>query len=58
MGRAEKAWQALLEANRSVCLAILRSQVRLLENWPKGVWGHYLLIGKLSEEVTYSESFG
>lgn len=32
-GRTEKAWQALLEENRSACMAVLRRQGRLLENW-------------------------
>lgn len=50
--RLEQAGQkrhcsVLLEENGSVCLANLRSQVRLLENWSEGVWGRYLLIGKL-----------
>lgn len=43
-GRAEKAWQALLEENRSVCMAGLRRQGRLLENWSRGVWDCCVLI--------------
>lgn len=55
-GRAAKAWQRLLQENRSVCLAVLRSQGRPLENWSKGVWGCCLLTTSLSEAVKYSDS--
>lgn len=55
-GRAAKAWQRLLQENRSVCLAVLRSQGRPLENWSKGVWGCCLLTTSQSEAVSYSDS--
>lgn len=55
---AERGRPGGASGGKQVCLATLGSQDRLLEHRSQGVWGCHLLIGKLSEEVAYSDSFG